>query len=107
FLQVCDAIPEMIDADSVESARQAIQRWQPRKMRELGYQVGGHNSVTPNLLVLATAGFEDMVHGPFKDINDGNRPYVDQIVRTTQSILEEREYVGERVSRESSARPST
>jgi hypothetical protein len=95
FLQVCDSIPETVDRDSVESAKNAIQNWKPQKTRKLGYQVRNHNSVRANLTVLAAAGFEDMVHGPFKDINVGIQPYVDQIVRTTQSILEERERVGE------------
>ena len=63
--------------------------------RSLGYQVGGHNSVSPNLVALSVAGFKDMVHGPLRQINEGVQPYVDQIVRTTNSILDERDRVGE------------
>jgi hypothetical protein len=69
--------------------------WQPLPERELGYQVGGHNSVTPNLIALTTADFENMVYGPFEKIMSGVGPYVEQIVRTSNSILDERERIGE------------
>ena len=96
FLSVCDRIPPEVEGASIESARNALKEWKPMPSRQLGYQVGGHNSVTPNLVALSVAGFEDMVDGPFKNIQHGIKPYVDQIVRTSISILEERDRVGER-----------
>ena len=96
FLKVCDRIPGDIDPASVESARQALKAWKPMREQKLDYQVGGHNSVTPNLVSLTTAGFVDMVSGRFKDVNSGLKPYVDQIVKTTNSVLNERKKVGQR-----------
>jgi hypothetical protein len=96
LLKVCDRIPEGINPASVEDARQQLKSWKPIPARRLGYQVGGHNSIAPNLVALQTAGFEDMVYGPFQDLKGGTKAYVDQIVRTTNSILDERDTVGER-----------
>jgi hypothetical protein len=94
FLNVCDRIPATVSADSIERARAALNSWQPLPARDLGYQVGGHNSVTPNLVALTTAGFENMVYGPFEKIMSGVGPYVEQIVRTSNSVLDERERIG-------------
>jgi hypothetical protein len=96
FLTVCDRIPSEINLESVKSARQAIGEWKAPAPRQLGYQVGGHNTVTPNLVALNAAGFEDTVSGRFDKQNLGLSAYVEQIVRTTNSILDEREQVGTR-----------
>ncbi len=96
FLKVCDCIPSSISGDSIERARAALRSWEPSPPKELGYQVGGHNSVTPNLIALAGAGFDNMVYGPFEKIMSGIGPYVAQIVRTAISILDERDQYGVR-----------
>ncbi len=96
FLEVCETIPDVVDAEDIASARKMLADWDPVPVRKLGYQVGGHNSVTPNLMVLASAGYGDSIYGPFKDINGGIAPYVDQLVRTSESIFSERVSVGER-----------
>jgi drug/metabolite transporter (DMT)-like permease len=49
--------------------------------------------VTPNLMALAACGFEEMVHGRFENINEGIKPYVDQIITTSRSVLEERDRI--------------
>lgn len=96
FLARCDKLPDIIDPEAIATAKEMLSSWVETAPRKLGYQVGGHNSVTPNLLVLASAGYDDLVYGPFKDINRGIQPYVDQIVRTANSVLDERRAVGDR-----------
>ena len=96
FLTRCDLLPDTIRPDGIAAAKQMLSSWVETTRRKLGYQVGGHNSVTPNLLALTSAGYVDLVYGQFKDINNGTKPYVDQIVRTTNSVLDERRAVGDR-----------
>jgi hypothetical protein len=96
FLARCDLLPGTIDPDDIATAKHMLSSWVETPCRKLGYQVGGHNSVTPNVLALTSAGYVDLVYGPFKDIMKGTKPYVDQIVRTTNSILDERRAVGDR-----------
>lgn len=96
FLAVCDRMPSHADPEQIKEMREALSRWEELKPRSLGYQVGGHNTVTPNICALLSVGFEDLVYGRFKEIQKGLGPYVDQIVRTTNSILQERENVGRR-----------
>lgn len=96
FLARCDKLPDTIRPEAIETAREMLSSWVKPESRQLGYQVGGHNSVTPNLLVLTSAGYDGLVYGPFNDINRDIQPYVDQIVRTTNSVLDERRAVGDR-----------
>jgi hypothetical protein len=96
FLKICDRIPDIISQESVDAARAAIKAWKPMPCLKMNYQVGGHNTVTPNLTALAIAGYNDMVFGRFQEISSGLKPYVDQIVKTSNSIFDERSNVGER-----------
>lgn len=94
FLAKLDQIPKDADPKSLAEMTEALKSWKRTDARQLGYKVGGHNSVAPNLMALQTAGFDDLIYGEFKDIGNGVQPYVDQIVLTTNSILDERERVG-------------
>lgn len=97
FLKVCESISPEVDQSSVERARVALMQWKLPPKRHLGYQVGGHNTIAPNVSALSIAGFDDIVHGRFAAQRPGIiKPYVDQIVRTTESILNERARMGER-----------
>jgi len=96
FLCICDAIRGQVQDASLDEAQKAIQSWREPEARKLHYQVGGHNSVMPNLLALHAAGFREMEYGAFQNIKDGIDPYVHQIALTTRSIFEERLRVGER-----------
>jgi CHAT domain-containing protein len=93
FLHVCDQIPKSVGERLIEEARQAIRSWVSPQLRPLGYQVGGHNSIAPNIRVLESAGFTEMVYGRFNQVGQGLEPYVNQIVRTTDSVLDIRESV--------------
>ncbi|MBX9895460.1 MAG: CHAT domain-containing protein [Nitrosomonas sp.] len=105
FLNICSTLEGQVHADSLAAVRQHIASWVKPKERELGYKVGAHNSIHPNILALHAAGFRDSMYGSFERINDGIGPYVEQIVRTTRSILDERKSVGEREANRYFRRP--
>lgn len=105
FLRICDALDGQIKPDQLTAARSQIAAWSAPPPRELGYKVGAHNAVAPNLAALRTAGFFDTVDGPFVEISKGIQPYVDMIARTTRSILEERERIGKREADKHFRRP--
>lgn len=96
FRAVCDALPTSIDRGSVRSAKQLIGEWRSLDEREIGYTVGGHNSVTPNVLALESAGYRSIVKGRMQDIGAGDDPYIRQIVQTSRSVFDERERHGVR-----------
>ena len=105
FLGFCDALEGQIDPDALVLAREQLNSWREPDERNLGYKVGGHNAVTPNLYALFTAGFRDTVSGRFDNLNQGISPYVDMIVQTTRSVLEERDRIGERAANQFFRRP--
>lgn len=90
FLCVCDGIEDKIKPEAVTAAREQIRMWREPEERRLGYQIDGHNVVMPNLFALHTAGYRDMISGRFDKINGGILPYIDIIVKTTRSVLQER-----------------
>src|SRR5665213_1220799 len=96
FLKICDRLPDTISQESIDAARAGIKAWKPMPSLKMDYQVGGHNTVEPNLITLAIAGYDDMVSGRFQEVGSGLKPYVDQIVKTSNSIFDERKKVGER-----------
>ncbi|NKK59259.1 CHAT domain-containing protein [Rhizobium leguminosarum bv. viciae] len=89
-LQVCNLLPPSIDPEHARGAREAIEAWEQPPLRSIEYNVKGHATVVPNLMVLSAFGFADMVHGRFDDIGQGIDPYVEQVASTTQSIFTER-----------------
>jgi hypothetical protein len=96
FLNICDRIPNDISKESVDAARVAIKAWKPMPSLKLDYQVGGHNTIIPNLTSLTVAGYEEMESGRFQEVGAGLKPYVEQIVKTSNSIFDERAKLGER-----------
>lgn len=90
FLTVCDLLGRDALTEEVVAAKKLIGEWQELEERNLGYKVGGHNSVAPNIAVLRSMGFGEIRHGPMPVATE-IRPYVDQIVQTTRSIYEERD----------------
>lgn len=92
FLEVCDLLKAMPDLEGVDAAKVAIQSWQPLAARSAPYTVGGHGTIAPNVAALVSCGFFGLGEKPFTQIHEGDGPYVDQIVRTTESIFDERAY---------------
>ncbi|MDP1838254.1 MAG: CHAT domain-containing protein [Reyranella sp.] len=96
LLKVCDRWSDMFDDADLQVVRDALNQWKPLPKKRLSYQVGGHNSVRPNVAALEVAGYEDLVYGRFDKQAQGLKPYVEQIVLTTNSIFDERKAVGPR-----------
>ena len=93
FLNVCVSLEGQIRSEDLRQAKAHLNNWSKPNQRDLGYKVGGHNSIRPNLAALEVAGFCGMTYGPFNNLNDGVGPYVEQILRTGRTILEERQRV--------------
>lgn len=68
FLNVCDYVEGQVRTEDLLQARKYLSAWCNPKQRELGYRVGGHNSISPNLSALQVAGYHDMIYGPFEKI---------------------------------------
>lgn len=96
FLARLRQLPDDIDPPAVAKLTKALERWKPPSERKLGYEVGGHGSVMPNISSLYIAGFTGVGTEPFTQaVGRGNALYIDQIVRTTNSILDERDALEE------------
>jgi hypothetical protein len=93
LLLACDFIPAKVNAEWTARAKELLASWTVPPSRCLGYTVGGHATIVPNLTALHALGFDGMVHGPFDNIASGNKPYLEQIIRTTHSLLAERRAV--------------
>lgn len=91
LLDQLQRIPSDFDPETVSRARVAIDGWSSPLGRSIGYQVGGHGTVRPNLASLQACGFVDLVYGPFKDHSKDLSPYIAQMTKTTESILQERQ----------------
>lgn len=105
FLNICDALEGQVKPDALEMARKHLGSWREPEERDLGYKVGGHNAVAPNLFSLYVAGFRDTTSGSFTEISGRIAPYVEIIVQTTRSVLTERERIGERAANQYFRRP--
>ena len=93
LLAVCDRLGSAIPSEDVAEAKSLIAQWQAFDKRALGYKVGGHNSVAPNVHVLESIGFTDISYGPL-GVSFEIQPHVNQIVQTTRSIFAERDRLG-------------
>lgn len=96
FIEACDRLPKEIDPSLIKSAKDAIENWKSPAEKKLAYQVGGHASISPNLAALFTAGYVEMVSGRFNNLGDGLKPYIEQIVLTSNSVFDERNRIGQR-----------
>lgn len=105
LLTTCDAMMALSPSEAVADIKRCIGSWSPPAVRRLDYTVGGHATVTPNLIALSVLGFDSPVTGRFKVTGNSIQPYVDQIVQTTRSVLEERAAVPETLPEPSFPRP--
>lgn len=105
FINICDALQGFVRLDDIKVAQSLLSKWKMQPERSIGYQLGGHNSIHPNVLALNSAGYTGLIYGLFKNIDHGIEPYVEQICKTTESILNERRIVGERNANQYIRRP--
>ena len=91
LLEICAKLRQLGTVADVDEAEAVIRSWTLPTERHLSYEIHGHGTIAPNTAALRACGFADMALEPFRQINDGDKPYVDQIVLTTNSIFDERE----------------
>lgn len=96
FLHICDALEGQVQTHAIEQAKENLSCWIEPDPKELEYQIGGHNVTYPNALALHTLGYQNIYYGNFTDLTEGIAPYVEEIIKTTRTVLHERETVGER-----------
>ncbi|MBR0927602.1 CHAT domain-containing protein [Bradyrhizobium diazoefficiens] len=96
FLAALDELPAEVDANSIAQAKWVLENWVDVPDRDIGYHVGGHNCITPNLMVMASVGYRNVVDHEFDDTERGNAPYIEQIVKTSRSVLDLRAADGQR-----------
>lgn len=95
FLAKLEKMPADIDPASVEEMKENLHSWEHPE-RSLDFQIKEHGSVRPNVAALTAAGYVDLISGPFDEYQPDWSPYVEQIIRTANVILDEREATGER-----------
>lgn len=90
FLEICAELETNANLVGVTEAREAIESWVLPDERKLPYSLGGHGTIFPNLAALGVCGFGSLVDGPFERHGDESA-HIEQIVRTSNSVLDERE----------------
>lgn len=90
FLEICAQLGENANLSGVQAALEAIESWVLPDDRKLSYNLGGHGTIFPNVAALAVCGFGSLVAGPFERHGD-EFAHIEQIVRTCNSVLDERE----------------
>lgn len=90
FLEICDELEANDNLEGVVEAREAIASWVLADERRLTYKLGGHGTIFPNLAALGICGFGSLVDGPFERHGEESA-HIEQIVRTCNSVLDERE----------------
>jgi CHAT domain len=95
FLAKLENMPSDIDPTSIKEMKENLLSWKQPE-RSLAFQIKEHGSVRPNAAALTAAGYVDLISGPFDEYQPDWTPYVEQIVRTANAILNERDTTGER-----------
>ncbi|TAL04289.1 MAG: hypothetical protein EPO08_01770 [Rhodospirillaceae bacterium] len=96
-LEICKSVGPQWPPEIQSKFIDAISAWRFQGGRALGYPIEGHNAFIPNQMALLAAGFDIESPGPFTPaMSDGDKPYIDVILATANSILDERERIGDR-----------
>ena len=95
FLESLSAIRGLgIKEEEIEFAEKELNSWVAPELKDLGYKVKGHGSVLPNIMSLNAMGHADLISEPFSEYSPNLKPYTDQIVLTTNSIVDLRTATG-------------
>jgi hypothetical protein len=89
FLSVCEQLSGTT-LEKPDDAAAAIAAWEQPEERELPYEIGGHGTIFPNASVLHFCGFRNVGLEPYSRHSEGEPAHVEQIVLTTNSVLDER-----------------
>jgi len=89
FLGSLSAIEKQgFDPEEVLLAKNNLESWVEPANKKLGYKIKGHGSVRPNVMSLQSMGYRGLISKPFDEIGPNLDPYVEQIIRTTNSIID-------------------
>lgn len=55
------------------------------------FRAKGHATIAPNVAALRACGYEEIIDGRFDRINEGEKPYLDQIIATANLVFDERD----------------
>jgi len=91
LLRICDELDGKVERHAIIEARQALDGWTTRTSQTLPYSVFGHGSVVPNLMALGVAGWDAPGTETPAPLGEGTSPLVEQMVRTSRTILEIRD----------------
>jgi hypothetical protein len=90
FREICAELETIANLTGVAEAREAIESWVSLDERKLPYSLRWHGTIVPNLAALSVCGFTSVVDGPFERLGDESA-HIEQIVHTSNSVLDERE----------------
>lgn len=91
FLEVCSLLRALGTVDHVDEAQAAIASWMTPEERRLPYEIEGHGTIFPNAAVLRACGFIEIGRKPYARFDEGENAHLQQIISTTNTILDERE----------------
>lgn len=91
FLEVCNELRKLGKTLDIDNIQECIASWEKPKKRQIGYKIGGHGTIFPNIAVLSACGFENLAEDQFDRFLEGESAHLDQIIRTCNSIFDERE----------------
>ena len=90
FLDVCGQLAGR-PLENLGEAAAAVAAWEQPKERKLSYEIGGHGTIFPNASVLHVCGYRTVGAKPYSRHSEGEAAHIEQIVLTTNSVLDERE----------------
>ena len=91
LLEVCCILRTLGTVENLDEAETAITSWIEPVERQFPYELGGHGTIFPNAAALRVCGFKRIVEKPFDRFHEGEKAHLDQIVLTTNMILDERQ----------------
>jgi hypothetical protein len=91
FLEVCIELRKLGKVAGLDEAEAAIKSWTTPPQKKATSEIKGHGTISPNLAALRICGYNDLGADRFERIDDGEQPYTDQIVLTTNMVFDERE----------------
>jgi hypothetical protein len=91
FLEICIELRRLGGIAGLDEVESAIKSWTIPPEKRVTHAIKGHGTITPNLAALRACGYYHLGAERFDRIDDGEQPYTDQIVMTTNMVLDERE----------------
>ncbi len=95
-ISVCSKLGSQLGSEIQNKILSTLENWSVPPEQSIGLEVDGHNAFIPNVMALAAAGYAIKCNRPFSPEDFGIIPFVDNILRTSDLIFQEREKIGDR-----------